>query len=310
MSTLTDQRKQELLDDYAALKTKLSKIDNKYSLSYIEVELDFPPTLGLEHLTYTAKTSAEISREAEQKIAERYAEKRRAVDKNYQTALANVNCQIENLTADKAKKLAETESDYQNVLSALLSKLTNAGLLYSSVKTDSQARELADYNQKVSEQNSYYSAKLTALSQKSSSITSAYLKNVSDLEAQKTSAKNQAVKELTQKEEEKRLSVEKYNKSLTEKETKYQASCKRMLQYAIQAEYERGLQAARLYAELGESGVTQQVKAEKLICCKTNFRLYTKSEAQYVLSIDSVLQSHLEDGYSAFVEWINATLSA
>ncbi len=310
MSTLTEQRKAELCADYADLKTQITKIDNKYSLSYIEVELNFPPTLGLEHLTYTPKTESEIYQLGEQQVAERFQEKRRTLDKNYKTALANVNFQIENQKENSRQKLAALEADYQEALQALTHKLVNAGLLYSSIKTDAQSQALDAYNKKVSEQNLHNTAELDALSQKSSALTSAYLQNVSDLDAQKDSARNQAIKEISEKEEKNRLSIEKYNKSLDEKEIKYQASCKRALQYAVQAEYERGLQAARLYAELGESGVMQQVKAEKLVCCKTVFRLYTQTEAQYVLSIDSFVQSHLEDSYSAFLEWINTTLSA
>lgn len=310
MSTLTEQRKAELCADYADLKTQITKIDNKYSLSYIEVELNFPPTLGLEHLTYTPKTESEIYQLGEQQVAERFQEKRRTLDKNYKTALANVNFQIENQKENSRQKLAALEADYQEALQALTHKLVNAGLLYSSIKTDAQSQALDAYDKKVSEQNSHNTAELDALSQKSSALTSAYLQNVSDLDAQKDSARNQAIKEISEKEEKNRLSIEKYNKSLDEKEIKYQASCKRALQYAVQAEYERGLQAARLYAELGESGVMQQVKAEKLVCCKTVFRLYTQTEAQYVLSIDSFVQSHLEDSYSAFLEWINTTLSA
>lgn len=310
MSTLTEQRKAELRADYAELKTQITKIDNKYSLSYIEVELNFPPTLGLEHLTYTPKTDSEIYQLGEQEVAERFQEKRRTLDKNYQTALANVNFAIENQKENSRQKLAALAADYQEALQALSHKLVNAGLLHSSIKTDAQSQALADYNKKVSEQNAHDTAELNALSEKSSAITSAYLQNVSDLDSQKTSARNQAIKEISEKEEKSRLSIEKYNKSLDEKETKYQASCERALQYAVQAEYERGLQAARLYAELGESGVMQQVKAEKLVCCKTCFRTYTKTEAQYVLSIDSFVQSHLEDSYTAFLEWINTTLRA
>lgn len=308
MSTLTDQRKAELRAEYAELKTQIAKIDNKYSLSYIEVELDFPPTLGLEHLTYTPKTDSEISILAEQQVAERYDEKRRTLDKSYQTALQNVNYSIENQKENSRQKLAALAADYQEALQALLHKLVNAGLLHSSVKTDAQSQALADYNQKVSAQNAHDTAQLDALSQKSSAITSAYLQSVSDLEAQKNSAINLAKKDISEKEEKNRLSIEKYNKTLDEKEVKYQASCKRAEQYAVQAEYDRGLQAARLYAELGESGVAQQVKAEKLVCFQSGFRLYTRTEAHYLLSIDSFVQAHLEDSYSAFLEWVNTVL--
>lgn len=308
-TTLTDERKAELAEDYAALKTEITEIDNKYSLSYIAVDLDLPATLGLTHLTYTEKTDAELYDLAEQQIAARYEQKARTLEASYKKSVANINYSVNLKQEEHRKKLAELLSEYQKNVSALSHKLCNAGLLYSSAKTDALAAALADYNAKVTEETTNSDAELAALSTKSDALNAAYQQNVTALASQKSAERSQVIEELAEKEEKSRQSVEKYNQSLDEKEVKYQASCKRALQYAIQAEYERGLEAARLYAELGESGVAQQVRAEKLICCKTYFRTYTQTEANYILSIDSFIESHLETSYSAFTEWISATLS-
>lgn len=307
-TTLTDEQKAQLQSDYAELKSSIAAIDNKYSLSYIEVDLEFPSTLGLERLTFTPKTDEELQALAETQIAARYIEKKRVLEKSYQASLADITYSQSRQSEQHRKKLEELAGEYRHDVDELTHGLVNNGLLYSSIKTSALADALSAYNDKVSEATTQNDAELDALSAKSEALTETYQNNLAALETQQTAECEQVVQELAEADQKQQLSVEKYNASIDEKEVKYQVSCKKALQSAIQAEYERGLQAARLYAELGESGVAQQVLAEKLVCCKSAFRSYTQTEAEYILGLDSFLQTNLESSYSTFTEWISATL--
>lgn len=310
MAEITQQRQQELLEDYAQLKLTINQIDEKYSLSYIEVQLDLPPTLGLEPLQFVPKTQAELVQEAEQSIAAKYEEKSRNLEKSHLAAIANLQYQQQRLQQKLQQQLQELATNCDQKMLDANRKMADNGLLFSDIAAKAQSNGQADYADGEQELQQQYQQQLQALADKQTALQQSYQQSVESLEEQRQVEKVFVVLELQEKQQKQQQAVEKYNNSLEEKETKYQASCKKALRSAIQAEYQRGLEAARVYAELGESGVHQRILTEKYICCQTTFRLFSREEAQFVMSLDSFLQTHLESSYSAFEEWVNTVLSA
>ena len=65
---------------------------------------------------------------------------------------------------------------------------------------------------------------------------------------------------------------------------------------------------AKLYAQLGETGLRQLVTREKYAVCQDAFFPLRREEAQAILTFDSFLRSHLGVYYDSFVAWINTTL--
>ena len=106
---ISDDRKEQLLEQYSQLKKVLAEIDNKYSVSYIDVELDFPPSLGLQHLEFLPKTQAELFDMADKKVSHKYEEKKRNLEKSYQNTMSNLNYQIEKTRLKYSQQLADLQ---------------------------------------------------------------------------------------------------------------------------------------------------------------------------------------------------------
>lgn len=305
---LTDQRKTELVALYDELKQDVLDIEQKYSLSFHKIDMKFPESLGLPKMQYVAPTAETIAALAQQEVAPKFLEKQRNAQKSFEGQSATLEKQAAQLAENNRQKLAALAKQYAQTLNELLHKLADNGLFVSSVSTNAQQDAELDYQCQVEEQNLRFDAEKSALDAQKAAIAEAHESNLAALENQRLAEIATVVQELNQKEANKKKEVEKYNASVDEKETKYVASCKRYAQYAQQAENERALAAARLYAELGESGVELQKKSEMLNHCKTAMWSLTKEEGQFVLSLDSFLMSHLGDYYSSLQDWVNTQL--
>lgn len=306
---ITTERRQELLDLYDEMKVDIGNIEKKYSLSYYKVEMDFPESLGIPLREYIAPTDEELVGRAAAQVDAKFLEKRRNLEKSHATTVANLQKSLELLAEKHRQILVDNANEYAEDLQKLLQKLTNNGLYRSSLRTDQEKLLQENRQAAVDEQNLRYGAEKTA----TENIISAADKRLSDglqsVEEQRLAAVTAEVEKLKDSEASKKKEVEKYNASVAEKEAKYKASCERYLQYAQQAENERALSAARLYAELGESGVELQKKSQMLNYCKTAMWSLTKEEAQFILSLDSFLSANLGDYYSPLVDWVNTQLS-
>lgn len=305
---LTDERKEELLALYDEIKEELYNIEKKYSLSYYKVEMDFPESLGIPKMEYVAPTEAELTEIAEAYVASKFLEKQRNLEKTHANSLANLQKTLNLLDEKHRQKLVAIAADYAAEVYKLLKKLTDNGLYRSSVRTDAEEQAENDRQAAVHEQTLRYEAEKEAVSTQKSALEQTFGESIENLERQRTAAVAAKVQDLKEKEANKKKEADKFNASVDEKESKYKASCERYLQYAQQAENERSLAAAKLYAELGESGVELQKKSQMLNYCKSAMWTLTKEEAQFILSLDSVLVSSLGDYYSSLTDWVNSQL--
>lgn len=305
---MTDERKEELLALYDEIKEELYNIEKKYSLSYYKVEMDFPESLGIPKMEYVAPTDDELTEIAEAYVASKFLEKQRNLEKAYANSLANLQKTLNLLDEKHRQKLAAIAADYAAEVYELLKKLTDNGLYRSSVRTDAEEQAENDRQAAVREQTLRYEAEKEAVSTQKSALEQTFGDSIENLERQRTAAVAAKVQDLKEKEAKKKKEADKFNASVDEKEAKYKASCERYLQYAQQAENERSLAAAKLYAELGESGVELQKKSQMLNYCKAAMWTLTKEEAQFILSLDSVLVSSLGDYYSSLTDWVNSQL--
>lgn len=305
---MTDERKEELLALYDEIKEELYNIEKKYSLSYYKVEMDFPESLGIPKMEYVAPTEAELTEIAEAYVASKFLEKQRNLEKTHANSLANLQKTLNLLDEKHRQKLVAIAADYAAEVYKLLKKLTDNGLYRSSVRTDAEEQAENDRQAAVHEQTLRYEAEKEAVSTQKSALEQTFGESIENLERQRTAAVAAKVQDLKEKEANKKKEADKFNASVDEKESKYKASCERYLQYAQQAENERSLAAAKLYAELGESGVELQKKSQMLNYCKSAMWTLTKEEAQFILSLDSVLVSSLGDYYSSLTDWVNSQL--
>lgn len=305
---ISDDRKEQLLEQYSQLKKVLAEIDNKYSVSYVEVELDFPPSLGLQHLEFLPKTQAELFDMADKKVSHKYEEKKRNLEKSYQNTMSNLNYQIEKTRLKYSQQFADLQKKQAEKQREGSLKMSGNGMMFSTAfetfnddwQTDAE-KELQDLQSQADEE-------IALLTAKAQSVTAAYEASLQSLNEQKIIERTVTVLELQEKQTKRVESVQKYNQSVDEKETKYQASCMRALQNAVTAEFQRGLEATKLLWEIGESGVHQQIISEKLVRCRATFRLFNREEAHYVLGLDALIEANLESAYDSFLEWVNTVL--
>ncbi len=305
---LTTQRSEELIALYDEMKEELYNIEKKYSLSYYKVEMDFPESLGIPKMEYVAPTDAELTEIAENYVESRFLEKQRNLEKSHENAMANLQKTLDLLDEKHRQKLVTIAAEYTAELSELLRKLTDNGMYRSSVRTAAEEQTENDRQAAVTEQASRYEAEKAAVVTRKTALEKTFDESNASLKLQREAAVAAKVQELKEKEANKKKEADKFNASVDEKEAKYKASCERYLQYAQQAENERSLAAAKLYAELGESGVELQKKSQMLSYCKTAMWNLTKEEAQYILSLDSYLITALGDYYSSLTDWVNSQL--
>ncbi len=306
---ISDERFEELVEYYGRLKEAIIKVDNKYSVDYVEPQLNFAPTLGLVPLEFTAKTEEELMTQAQTEVAPEFVAKRARETEDYtkrKDAFAQKQTEIER---KHQKLLEQLLADYNTATTKLYFKLVNNGLLYSSVNTDKTNDERKKYTDSVHSATADYEDELDNLSMQLSKLDAYYEYNLSQLEEEENLKVHRAYAKLVANQEKQKLAIDKYNQTLTEKEVKYQASCQKAYQYARQAEYERALEASRLYAEIGESGIKQMMVAEKTTVAKSYFMPLSLEEANCILQMDGFLVNHLGTNYSSFVDWINVTLN-
>lgn len=309
MSISTD-RAVELAALDKQIQAKINVIDTKYGTAYVEPKLDFPESLGLVHLTFTPKTDAELTAQAQNSVAASFLSQKNSALAAYNKGLDAIALQEGDAVFANSRNLAKLLADYNDNLAKLQRRLVDNGLQFSSVMTSAQKRLLAEYNADVSTENADYEHKRANLLRNKADLAERYADKAASLDEQKSARVAEIVAELKAKQDKEQQAIVKYNSSLDEKEAKYKASCARALEYARQAEYDRALEASKLYAQLGESGFNNQKTAEKLACCRFYLTGLTKEEAVAIVDGTGFYASNLGAAYSTLKQWINDTLAA
>lgn len=307
---ISSSRLAELQDLYAKLKVRVLAVDRKYSLDYVEPQLDMPESLNLQKLTFTAKTPAELTALATQEVEASYIAKQRSLDSNYANKLKSYIARLAELTEKYDKKQRDLMDQFIIDIRSTKRKLINNGLLFSTVYNDA----LYEINNKLNDDSNSLIAESSRYKQivkdEQSATETAYKQSCASLEKEKQAKIKQVYQKLLEADEKLRVSIEKYNNSLEEKEQKYQASREKAYQSARNAEYDRMYNAAKIYAELGETGYTRRILQEKYAICQDAFWPLRREEAQTILTFDSFLRTQLDAYYSTFVNWINTALIA
>lgn len=308
--SISNERAQEILQLYQELKETILDIDKKYSLNYQEPELDLPPTLDLQPLDYIPKTESELMALATADVTPNHTNRVRHFEQSYLRTKNGLEAKKFRLAESLNQKVLDLLDKYNTNVKNLRRRLVNNGLIFSSVVTAKNQEELDNYNSKVEELNDHYQILQEDVDTQLSDLEYRYTQGLQSLEEELQRRIQERYQDLVYREQKDAERIAKYNTALSEKETKYQASCQKALEYARQAEYERALKAAQLYAELGESGVESQKISEKYNYCKQFFVSWNREEALSVIQSDSFLSVHLGAYYTSLIDWVNHNLSA
>lgn len=302
---ITSARLDELDVIYSELKQRLQEVDDKYSTSAHTVDMDLPESLNLQYLEYTPKTEQELQTLAEGQTANAYQSKLRSLTNSYNAKVFANSQKQSALETSHSRKLSDLLSEYNFNCDKIVQKLVNNGLMFSSFITGEVQKERQAYTLRVQQENSSYNTELAVLTSQSDQLDDTYENDCEQLQTEHENDVANAYFKLTQAEEKTATAVAKYNQSLDEKETKYRASRRKSIEYAQQREYERALNAARVYAEMGEQGVQNLIFTEKLNVCKAVLINLNSEEREYVLDYDNYLQSALGTYYDYLVDWLN-----
>lgn len=302
---VSQERMEYIFQKYDELKEKFRLVDRKYEVTYVDIVLDLPETLNLEPLVYTEKTQEELEDLALQKALPSYLSKLRQIDNSYNSKVRS-NAKARQSATDKYDvKLADALTDYNENCDKLMRKLINNGLMFSSIITDSLAQLRTNYTTSVQDLSGRKTSELTALTNEKTALDNEYDSAVAGLEEEKEANVSRYYNELVVKEEKQRESIEKYNQTLAEKESKYQASREKSQYNAQYREYERAIDAAELYAEIGEVGIARQKSGEKLYLAKYYLIQFTTEEAQLVVNSDAFLQAELGSYYDLLLDYLH-----
>jgi len=306
---ISSDRLRELMSIYSELKERINAIDRKYNLEYTEPTLDMPPTLGLNKMTFIPKTEEEINGEAEVKCLPFYTAKKNVIENNFRKTILNFDNKYAKVSEAYRNANLKLIDEYVEICDGLYRRLAANNLLFSSVKEKAQKHELDEYKKRLDKATSDYETRRGYVELEEEIVRDAYKKSNEALKEEKQ-AKIRYYTEAIKKEELKRKeSIDKYNAQIDEKEVKYQASREKAYENARQAEYDRVYKMTKLYAEIGEAGISRTKINEKMAVCKQYFSPLTREEAQALLSYDSFLRGHLQTYYNTFVDWVNSNLA-
>ena len=308
MPTVTQERLLELLEIYKDLKKRIIEIDNKYSLIYVEPEIDLPDSLNLQKMTYVAKSETELKSLAEQYVAATVLSKQRSLDSSYFTKLKTLSrkrAQVANDMSDKAKSIDE---DYAEALVKLERKLINNGLLFSTTASTARASATTEYNEKKSQSNAKFAEDLKAIDTEESDVDAVYKESCAQLDKEKQALITKRYQALLEAEEKAKNNVDKYNNGIEEKEQRYQYTRAKFIETMRKSERDRVLTMTKLYIQLGQVSFRDRMLREKYSTAQDAFWPLRRNEAQVLLSYDSFLSMHLETYYNTFVDWVNTML--
>lgn len=308
MATITQERLTQLLEIYAKMKADIILIDEKYSLTYKEPEIDIPDSLNLEKMPYNPKSEEELRSLAEAYCAPTIISKQRSLDSSYMTkskALVRKRSEALRTATDKYVK---SEQEYNQELEKLRVKLTNHGLLYSTTATKSRKRALSDYGKRDMYIREDYNKDLQEIDVEEQDLESVYSDACLKLEEEGKVLEERRYQALCEIELKNKTSIDKYNNSIEEKEQRFQMSRAKFIESMRRSERDRVLDMTKLYLQLGEVSYRDRMLREKYAKAQDYFWPLRRNEAHALLGYDSFLVVHLESYYSAFVDWVNTYL--
>lgn len=304
-------RLEQLRQEFIPTKNKIDQIDRKYSLDFREPLIDMPESLDLPKLQYVEKTEAELREEADGKVKASYIASARSLDSRYATKLSSIEKRRQEAAEKARSEQAKYLADYAKETDALRQKLIDNGMLFSSVIERMKLRLQTEYEQKVTESNKSVEQKEAILDDERARADESYANEKDELDKERAAKSDDEYNKLVKNEQNKQISVEKYNAQLDEKEKKYLMARAKALENARQAEYNRSFAAKKLYQQMGATGYEQAKLWEKYNVFTMHFANFTKrEEALALINADAYVQTHLQDYYNTFMDWLNRKLPA
>lgn len=305
------ERFRVLCEEFKPVKQRIADIDRKYSLTYVEPDLDIPESLGLPLLEFTPKTEQELLSAATEQTEASHLAALSRLDSGKAAKLASVDRQISDLEEQTRTKLAGMLSSLNKETDAINKRIVNAGMIFSTTAERLKAKLRYDYEKQAEECNQSAANDLQTLTSRREQINSDYDESVASLNSQRQAKLNVAYDKLVKSDRAEQTRVDKYNNAVSEKETKYKLTRARALEAIKQAEYNRSFAAKKLYQQMGATGYEEAMLWEKYNVFIAHFSSFTvREEALVLIQTDSYVRGHLKQYYSTLLEWVNLNIQS
>ena len=290
---------------YALLKAEFDEIDKKYNRALNDIELDFPPSLGLAKLTFTPTDQETLA-----SLAQDY------FNSDYEQQIAQFtqqNLQKQRVKSDKIRQETTTfdtncqtlQQKYQAKRLAFVQKAIKNSIVASSIYQQELDRLLAEYNQQVQSAQTAHQQAVDSLNNGLQLLQQLLSQTTQSLQEEKQAKVQEKLFQLNQQEQKRSDSVTKYNNSVDKQEADYQVKIQKAQATVISAEQRRALEAINLLATVGVAGV-ERLKAEEKVTPATEFfQSLSASEAQRIFYGDDTLQYHFGSYYSYMKELVD-----
>lgn len=290
---------------YALLKAEFDEIDKKYNRALNDIELDFPPSLGLAKLTFTPADQQELQRLAADYYTNDYDQQIAQYTANNLLKQESQNDKIVQENANFDKNCQTLQQKYQAKRLTFMQKAINNCIVASSIYQQELQRLLDEYNQQVDKATALHQQAVQGVNQRLQLLQQLLSQATQYLQGEKQAKIDQRLAELNIKEQQRSDSVTKYNNTVDRQETDYQVKIQKARATVIAAEQRRALEAINLLATVGVSGVERLKAEEKLQPAKDFFATLRRAEAQQIFNGDSTLEYHFGSYYSYMQEYVN-----
>lgn len=308
---ISTQRLEQLRREFEPVKAKVDDVDRKYSLDYVEPTLDMPESLDLSPLEYVPKTEQQLQQLADEQTYASYLSNVNRLSSGNASANLKLDKQLLALEEKNRTKIANLLSKLNDEIENVNVKITNAGMLFSTVAERVKAKLRSEYEERVEQVNLSTDNEKIALEAEREQLQANFNQELSNLQAQRQAQILQAYNKLIDDERDEQTRVEKYNNALTEKEKKYRTSRSKAYEAVRQAEYNRSYAAKKLYQQMGATGYEESMLWEKYNIFVAHFANFTKrEEAITLIQIDNYVRAHLKQYYTTLEEWINRNIPA
>lgn len=306
---ISSTRYNQLREEFIPVKKKIDDVDRKYSLDYVEPTLDMPESLDLPLLEYVEKSEQQLRNLADEQTYASYLSGVNRLNSSKASKMLRLDSKALALEEKTRLKLAELLNKLNKEVENVNFKITNAGMLFSSVAERAKARLRQEYESNVEQSNQSAENDLEAIQAERDQTEENYNAALADLNTQRQALIQAAYDKLVDAEQDEQTRVIKYNNALTEKEKKYQMSRAKALEAARQAEYNRTYAARKLYQQMGAVGYEESVLWEKYNIFVSHFVNFTKrEEALILIQGDGYVQGHLKQYYTTLLDWVNRNI--
>lgn len=304
--SISSSRLAQLREEFIPVKNQIDKIDRKYSLDYVEPLIDMPESLNLPLMERVAKTDEQLLELADEQTYASYLANLGRLNASNASNMLKLDKQQLALEEKTRVQIAQLLNNLNQSINDVNVRITNAGMLFSTVAERVKAKLHRDYESKVEQANLSADNEKQALENEREQIETNYNEAVAALEAQRQALIQAAFNKLKDAELDEQTFVQKYNNTLTEKENKYLMARAKALEAARQAEYDRSYAAKKLYQQMGATGYESNMLWEKYNVMVKHFANFTKrEEALALIQGDSFVQGHLKQYYSTLIDWVN-----